>query len=400
MTGKGNQIRYVLTMAVIFGFLMMINIGILAWIQLPSSANYQSDRAGAVSDGLVCSEAGCHLFEEVCAGMERRQEFALLLDDNGKVIWEYNRPAYIPTQFTLKEIVSFNRWYLADHPVFTRIRPDGILVVGEPIGSVWRYNIILEIGVLEKIMKHMPFLLAGNILLLIWIAYMVARSLQRRDERERSGWIAGVSHDIRTPLAIVLANADRLAGRQIEPAAEDRVLQIRTQTLRIKSLVENLNAENRLSFGTRLDKEERIAPAGIIRDVFIQALDAQEEQFEGECTIDPALETLRIHADESLFRRILENLIGNSIRHNPRGCRINVSLTEETGGKYLLSVSDNGTGADPDRIKKLNEPPKTIPIAEHGLGLRVVKQIASRYRWKVHFDSTGGNGFRCRILIR
>lgn len=50
---------------------------------------------------------------------------------------------------------------------------------------------------------------------------------------------------------------------------------------------------------------------------------------------------------------MLDNLIRNSITHNPHGCRISVSVGEENG-RCLCTVSDDGIGIEPERLKVLN----------------------------------------------
>lgn len=60
-----------------------------------------------------------------------------------------------------------------------------------------------------------------------------------------------------------------------------------------------------------------------------------------------------ILADDGLLRRMLDNLIRNSIAHNPQGCRIMLSVGEE-GRRCLCTVSDDGTGTAPELLEALN----------------------------------------------
>ena len=62
-------------------------------------------------------------------------------------------------------------------------------------------------------------------------------------------------------------------------------------------------------------------------------------------------------------------------------------------------ISDNGQGANEQKIKVLNEKIKNTYLPEHGLGIRVVKQVARKYGIKVLFSSVEGEFFRNEIVF-
>ena len=74
--------------------------------------------------------------------------------------------------------------------------------------------------------------------------------------------------------------------------------------------------------------------------------------------------------------------------------------------KCHLIVSDNGIGVTDTKLKLLNKKLNNEKLPEHGLGLRVVKQIVKKNRWKIVFENVNGaakdsnrRGFLCRIEI-
>ena len=76
------------------------------------------------------------------------------------------------------------------------------------------------------------------------------KAKQRRREEERVEWIAGVSHDIRTPLAIILGNAQMILNESRDDRIKNKAEIIDKQGVRIRALVENLNLSSKLDFGT------------------------------------------------------------------------------------------------------------------------------------------------------
>ena len=63
--------------------------------------------------------------------------------------------------------------------------------------------------------------------------------------------------------------------------------------------------------------------------------------------------SIHLLGDDGLLRRMLDNLLRNSITHNPQGCKIVLSVGEENG-RCLCAVSDDGVGIAQERLKALN----------------------------------------------
>lgn len=104
-----------------------------------------------------------------------------------------------------------------------------------------------------------------------------------------------------------------------------------------------------------------------------------------------------------LFSRMVENLISNSIRHNPKGCSICISFRKSARkGKYEIIISDDGVGANKEQFRYFNKKlcESSQKLGEHGIGLRVVKQIVAYHNWKIHFEANeNGGGFKTQIIL-
>lgn len=356
--------------------------------------------------------------------------FAFLLDDMGDVIWSYHLPDDIPTHFTIKQIVQFTRFYLNDYPVFTQIIDDGIVVVGTPKNSTWKYNLVFRIKTMDMFKDILPMMVLVNAAVLFVVPFLIVKHDSHRREMERTTWIAGVSHDIRTPLSLVLGYADEISNiaggkpkaenfdrvRYAQPAAEDmkdrvsdlqviaeRAQIIEEQAVRIRTLVTNLNTENKLTYGMGSWRKEALLLPAVIRDTICEVLNRTlDDKYDISVIIPENLEQLYIRGNEELMKRLLENLINNAINHNPQGCEISVSLTQHRFllfGRYRLEISDNGCGVSRKQLKSFRTSVKSDKLPEHGLGIRLVRQIAAFHHWNVRFSNNENGGFCCRIGI-
>ena len=88
-----------------------------------------------------------------------------------------------------------------------------------------------------------------------------------------------------------------------------------------------------------------------------------------------------LECDARLILRAVNNLVQNSMKHNPQGCEIRLSLTVSKK-QLILSVTDNGTGLSAEKLQKLEEKPQYMESTDerldlrHGLGLLIVQQVA------------------------
>ena len=87
-----------------------------------------------------------------------------------------------------------------------------------------------------------------------------------------------------------------------------------------------------------------------------------------------------MEGDAALLRRMLDNLIRNSIVHNPQGCHISVMIGAEEE-RCTCMVTDNGVGIDAARLEALNREADVSSTqgGEHGLGLKLVRQIVKAH---------------------
>ena len=343
------------------------------------------------------------LEEEEVEKLSGARQFAMLLDNGGNILWSEFLPKELQKSYTLQDVAKFTRYYLEDYPVRTYVVPEGLLIIGQKKEQIWKYTLEYKEGVIRNLIEFLPLFLLSNALILVSVPIWIQKKRARQKEEERTEWIAGVSHDIRTPLAIVLGNAEMIAAGTESKETKERALRIEKQGLRLRRLVENLNLFSKLSFGYGNLEKEKIQVSRFLRKTITEMRNqTEDERMQFNLDIEEDLQGLVLGFNENLMERALMNLLNNAVQHNPEGCEITVKLYQDEKSHIFLTVEDNGCGLEKAALERLNRKnyewePST---GQHGLGLKIVKQVISRHRWKVQFAEGSQGGFLCRIQMR
>lgn len=215
------------------------------------------------------------------------------------------------------------------------------------------------------------------------------RQLERRDEA-RTEWISGVSHDIRTPLSLVMGYADMIESQpETEPEVRKKAALIRKQSLRIRDLIEDLNLASKLEYNMQPLRLNPISLAAILRRVAADLLNTIErpQDYPFSIEISQEFEEYTMEGDEQLLFRAFRNILGNSVRHNEGGCSLDINASLEHNGP-VIRFYDSGIGIPREVCRYLNEGLK--PEGDvHIMGLHIVKQITEAHGGKLTVKSEG-----------
>ena len=342
------------------------------------------------------------LEEEEAEKLSGARQFAMLLDNGGNILWSEFLPKELQKNYTLQDVAKFTRYYLEDYPVRTYVVPEGLLIIGQKKEQIWKYTLEYDENAVRNLIELLPLLFLANAVILVSVPIWIQKKRAKQKEEERTEWIAGVSHDIRTPLAIVLGNAEMIAATTESEEIKDRALRIEKQGLRLRRLVENLNLFSKLSFGYGNLEKEKIQVSRFLRKTITEMRNqTEDERMQFNLDIEEDLQGLVLGFNKNLMERALMNLLYNAVQHNPEGCEITVKLYQDEKSHIFLTVEDNGCGLEKAALERLNRKnyewePST---GQHGLGLKIVKQVISRHRWKVQFREGSQGGFLCRIQM-
>ena len=402
---RGNRERKMQLIALVFLltiFLLFADLLIFGIFVSRNGMPYYPD-SEEIMEHLHKEKGEYRLAEEESKKLSGAQQFAMLLDNGGNILWSEFLPKELRKSYTLQDVAKFTRYYLEDYPVRTYVVPEGLLIIGQKKEQIWKYTLEYKEGVIRNLIEFLPLFLLFNALILVSVPIWIQKKRAKQKEEERTEWIAGVSHDIRTPLAIVLGNAEMIAATTESEEIKDRALRIEKQGLRLRRLVENLNLFSKLSFGYGNLEKEKIQVSRFLRKTITEMRNqTEDERVQFTLDIQEDLQGLVLGFNENLMERALMNLLYNAVQHNPEGCEITVKLYQDEKARVFLHVEDNGCGLEKATLERLNQKnyewePST---GQHGLGLKIVKQVISRHRWKVQFKEGSQGGFLCCIQMR
>lgn len=150
---------------------------------------------------------------------------------------------------------------------------------------------------------------------------------------------------------------------------------------------------------------QAIDPLELLRQVISEFLNnGLPDGYELELSEADTNNITPIYGDVSLLNRMLQNLIQNSITHNPNGCQITTSV-RMNDGICSFCVIDTGCGIGESYLALLNND-VNIPSSqeetaegEHGLGLKIVQQIVKVHQGNIQFSNITPHGLKIEICL-
>lgn len=447
--------RYIWSAILVTLLVCLINLALLLYFGFISVNGIEEKKVGRVLmeeivQELSCGEGGWQLSG---AGYEKLQEssflWAMLLSEDGSVVWSYELPEELPLHYSLGDVAAFSRWYLRDYPVRVWRRGDLLCVFGMEKGSVTKITAVYDMELLEQVPSLIKCLLAANAVILIGLALVMAyrfyRSLKpiargiesleektvlglsekgvlgdlaaklnqtsallrwqdeklSKREKARTDWIAGVSHDIRTPLALITGYADELAEEKSLGEEERKKAEvIRRQSLIIRQLISDLNLTSKLEYQSQPLQKTDFSPAGLLRECVAEYYnDGLSEKYDIALKINDGVEGCCFLGDTGLLLRCFRNLIGNSLRHNPQGAEVLIELSKKQDGIHLF-FSDTGCGI-PEKVVEALSGREDLLQGEtvHVMGLRIAKQIAEAHGFRFCLKKRPCGGYDVEIIL-
>ena len=219
----------------------------------------------------------------------------------------------------------------------------------------------------------------------------------RKAEAMRRDFVANVSHEMRTPLTVMMGFLETVQTLDLEPQQEKEYLELMMfQGHRMKSLVEDLLTLANLESNAL---PALINPITISGSVFAylrgdaEALSHGRHTFRFECNASVGL-----LGDEQEILSAFGNLISNAIRYTPDGGEITVQWDRNAKEQGVFSVRDTGPGISSEHLPRLTERfyrvdrSRSRDTGGTGLGLAIVKHIASRHQAQLQIESLVGVG--------
>ncbi|EII6782707.1 TPA: sensor histidine kinase [Clostridioides difficile] len=404
-----------------------------------------------IEDNLILRDGKFILDDSSKEVLHKNKVWAMLIDNNGDRIWGFDLPKEIPSHYTLTDVAKFSRFFLKDYPVYVWEHPNGILVTGYPKDKYTKFNLTYTIKEIEQF----PMLIIGMFLVNAIVTFLIAlfiglkmvksikpiitgiklmskgepvllqekgilsdisksintvsKELQMKDEKlrkkeeARSNWIAGISHDIRTPLSMIIGYAGELEeSSSLSNREQEQVSIICNQGVKIRELVNDLNLVSKLEYNMQALNCDKIRVSAFLRELISEFINNNlDNDFYVE--LDILNEDIIIDADKKLLKRAISNLIQNSITHNQQGCIIRVTSKSDLDFCYII-VEDDGKGMGQEKINSLLKSQNGLSEAyakgqNHGLGILIVAGIINAHRGKLDIMSIDSQGLKTILKL-
>lgn len=222
------------------------------------------------------------------------------------------------------------------------------------------------------------FLLGFSVLFSFWAVKPVKRAFEKQRQ-----FVADASHELKTPLTIISANADVL---QNEIGENIRVQHIKSQTVRMNSLIRSLLLLAKTGEG---EAEAILSPFDLSKLVLQTVLEFEVRAFEsGRDFSYEVPDGVMLRADQNQIQQVLLVLLDNAIKYSESKGKISLSLSE-ANGKVKLSVYNTGRKLSQEEQERIfdrfyrTDVSRSRETGGYGLGLAIAHAIVSRHKGKL-----------------
>jgi two-component system phosphate regulon sensor histidine kinase PhoR len=223
---------------------------------------------------------------------------------------------------------------------------------------------------------------------------------EKEISRMKNDFVSHVSHELKTPLASIMAYSEMLADGEADDEETRKEFYgiIQTQAQRLNRLIEDILNISRIESGLIKVTKEPVSLAILIEQQIgmIQKY-AQEKNI--TVTRQSPIIFDQVYADKDMLSQVIVNLLSNAVKYTPPGGSVRVTTeVDEAAGRVRVSVTDTGVGIPEEELEHLFQ--KFYRVAANnkhakgtGLGLNLVRQIVEKvHNGRVFVTSKVGVG--------
>lgn len=209
--------------------------------------------------------------------------------------------------------------------------------------------------------------------------FIESEANRKRVEKEFRQAVANISHDIRTPLTSILGYIQLLEAESITPEEKlEYIAIVKNRTRRLQAL---LNDFFELSVIESLDyslQTEKLEMTGLLSEILVGFYDSYNER---NITPDIRLPEVKmfVYADESALRRVVENLLVNTVKHATGHVVISFKRQRETADFTIVNDAKELVGSDVNLLfNRFYTADRTRSDQASGLGLSIAKSLMKK----------------------
>lgn len=232
--------------------------------------------------------------------------------------------------------------------------------------------------------------------------YVTHRAVRREMEvaQLKAQFVAGISHELKTPLSIIDVIGQKLDfGRYAsETEAREFYGMLREETQRLKVLIDDVLDFSRLMENRKPYPLSRLDLSKVVREA-AERFAAARSLARGELSLDLPAEPLEISGNAEALGRVVLNLLDNGYRYSPPDRRRLAIRAARDAGTVLCAVSDEGYGISPseqplvfERFYRGASSRQRDGLSGAGLGLAIVRHIVEAHNAKISLESQVDRG--------
>lgn len=258
-------------------------------------------------------------------------------------------------------------------------------------------DISSEVATLDGLRNTCLLIGALSFFVFLWASIVLSKWAVKPVDRawkQQRQFVAAASHELKTPLTVIMANAELMQdpdyGEENRVKFLDNILvmsrQMRRLVEQMLSLAQTDSADSRQPF-VRVDLNRLVSQTLLtFEPVFYEkglSLTSQTE------------EGITVMGNESQLRQVLEILLDNAQKYSQEGGSTQVSLKREKRGRCLLTVANQGPPIPPDDLQNIFKRFYRMDQARSntgsfGLGLSIAQGIVTQHKGKIWAESSGG----------
>ena len=235
-----------------------------------------------------------------------------------------------------------------------------------------------------------------------------ALSAAEQSEKSQKQFFSIMSHDMRTPLNIIIG----MAGLALQPDCDrekmvDYLNKIGAASQQLLALINDILEISRLEQG---NVSMEIKPFDLCQslETCISPFQSQAASQDKDFQLSIDVEDRMVKGDPARLGQIINNLVSNAMKFTQAGDRISISLRQMDEGKrnnYLFTVEDTGAGMSEEFLPKLFDPYErelrfgAKEVMGTGLGMPIVKNLVTRMGGQIAVDSALGRGTTFSVTL-
>ncbi|CAH2213586.1 sensor histidine kinase [Tepidibacter aestuarii] len=410
---------------------------------------------------ILIKEENINVSDKGKKELDNKETWIQILDENGKEIYSYKRPENTPVKYTPFQLVHGYKYrggignsstiFIGEKMVKDK---QYSYIIGFPMRKVQKHILIYNTDDIGEFMKNttVAVLLIDSIIALFF-GYLFSRRLtkplgniisgveklgegdydvyyspkgiynhiyynlnnlsdtlkineieRKKLDKMREDWIANISHDIKTPLASIKGYAEILSDGDYEFSKEEIVSYadvIHKKSNYINELVEDLNLTTKLKNKTSIINKKEINLVKLVRESVIDILN-DPKYSDSDINFICEENIILKEVDGILIKRVINNLLYNSLIHNDAEVKIEVKVIKEDN--VHIFIKDDGKGIGSEDIKYIFDRyyRGTNTGERHkgsGLGMAISKEIVNAHDGNIKINSKPGEGTEIEVIL-